>query len=256
MANRTDTSKRKSQKVIIVMPTHNEEQTVGAVIDKAKKYGTIIVVNDASTDNTEKEAKKHGAVVITHKVNRGLGGALKTGFAEALKRKADVIITLDADGQHEPEEIPKFLEAIKSYDFVLGARSLNKYPFKKRFGNFFLNVATNLISGTYLKDTESGFRAFRREALEKLYLKSERYQIAIEIVFEIGRNNLSYTNVPINVPIYVKGVGVIDGIKNFGFLLYRRKRNFKDYVQDFKYVIRHWLKNGRITTYAKKKLGV
>ncbi len=249
MANRTE-------KVIIVMPAHNEEQSIGAVIDKAKKYGTVVVVNDASTDNTEKEAKKHGAVVVTHKVNRGLGGALKTGFAEALKRNGDIIITLDADGQHEPDEIPKFLEAIKDYDFVLGARALNKYPFKKRFGNFFLNVATNFISGTYLKDTESGFRAFRRSALEKLHLQSERYQIALEIVFEVGKNKLSYTNVPIRVPIYVQGVGVIDGIKNFGFLLYRRKRNFRDYVQDFKYVVRHWLENGRLTRYVKKGLRI
>lgn len=242
--------------VIIIIPAHNEEKTVGSIVDRSKKYGTVVVIDDASSDSTGKEARIHGAHVIMHKANRGLGGALKTGFDYALKQKYDIIITLDADGQHVPEEIPLFLEVIKEYDFVLGARDLHGYPFKKRFGNFFLNVATNIISGTYLKDTESGFRAFRREALGKLHIQSERYQIALEIVFEIGRNHLSYTNVPINVPIYVKGVGVMDGIKNFGFLLRRRKRNYSDYVQDFKYVARHWLENGRITKYIQKKIGV
>ena len=242
--------------VIIVIPAHNEENTVGAVVDKAMKYGDVLVIDDASSDNTGKVAENHGAHVITHKTNKGLGSALKTGFEYALKNKYGIIITLDADGQHVPEEIPLFLEGIKEYDFVLGARDLHGYPFKKRFGNFFLNVATNFISGTYLKDTESGFGAFRGTAWEKLHLQSERYQIALEIVFEIGRNHLSYTNVPINVPIYVKGVGVMDGIKNFGFLLRRRKRSYSDYVQDFKYVVKHWLENGRITKYLQKKFGV
>ena len=206
--------------VVIVMPAHNEEKTLGATVSKCKKYGTIIVINDASADKTAEAAKKSGAVVITHKINRGLGGALRTGFAAALKTGADVIITIDADGQHLPEEIPLFLKKIEEgYDFVLGARDLSKYPFVKKFGNFFLNGMTNMVSGTHLKDTESGFRAFTRAALTKLDLKAERYEIAAEIVKEVGRNKLKSTNVPITIPIYVKGVGVTDGIKNFLYIL-------------------------------------
>ncbi len=229
-------------RICIIIPAYNEEKNIANIIKKAKKYGDVIVVNDASTDKTAAIARKAGAKVISHKKNMGLGSALRTGFKEALKRKYDIIITLDADGQHDPDDIKKFIEKIKQgYGFVLGERDLSKYPFTKRFGNFFLGLATNFISGTDLKDTESGFRAFTKETLKKLYLKAERYEIAVEIIFEIGRNGIKATNVPVRSPVYVKGVGVLDGIKNFFFLLHRRERNWKSYIQDIKYVLRKWL---------------
>ena len=231
------------QKIIAVIPAYNEEKTVGDIVKRTKKYvDEVIVVNDCSKDNTEKVAKSAGALVLNHTVNKGLGASLRDGFETALKNGADIIITLDADGQHIPEDIPKFIDKInEGYDFVLGARDLSKYPLIKKIGNFFLNVATNFISGTNLKDTESGFRAFRRNALEKLQLKSDRYQIAVEIVFEVGRNNLKTANVPIKVPVYIKGVGVIDGIHNFAYLLHRRERRWRDYIADVKYVLKKWL---------------
>jgi len=231
------------QKTVAVIPAFNEEKMVGEIVRRTKMYvDKIIVVNDCSRDNTKKEAKKAGAIVVNHSVNKGLGASLRDGFATALKMNPDIIITLDADGQHLPEDIPKFIDKInRGYDFVLGARDLSKYPLVKKIGNFFLNAATNFISGTNLKDTESGFRAFRKNALEKLQLKSDRYQIAVEIVFEVGRNNLKTANVPIKIPLYVKGVGVIDGIHNFMYLLHRRERRWRDYIADVKYVLKKWL---------------
>ena len=228
------------QKIVIIVPAYNEEKTVASVVTKAKEYGKVLVVDDCSRDRTAEIAKRAGATVIRHKVNRGLGGALRTGFSEAIAMGADVIITIDADGQHKPEEIKNFVDLINhGYDFVLGARDLRAYPFVKKFGNFFLNNVTNFVSGTNLKDTESGFRAFRVEALKKLYLKAERYEIAVEIVFEVGRNRLKTANIPISSPIYVKGVGVSDGFKNFRYLLRRRKRNWRGYVEDFRYVMKN-----------------
>ena len=225
---------------VIVIPAYNEEKTVGRVVSEAKKYGKVVVIDDASHDKTAYAAKKAGALVITHKANRGLGGALQTGFEKALKMGADIVVTIDADGQHKPEEIGQFIDHInRGYDFVLGERDLRKYPFIKKFGNFFLNNATNFVSGTNLKDTESGFRAFRADALRKMYIKAEKYEIAVEIVFEVGRNRLKTINVPISSPIYVKGVGVADGLKNFRYLMSRRKRNWRGYVEDFKYVMRN-----------------
>ncbi len=225
-------------KTVIVIPAHNEEERIGEVIGKSKKYGKVIVVDDASSDRTFDIAKNLGADVLRHEFNKGLGSSLRTGFSAALKEDADVIITLDGDGQHNPDEIPKFLKKIEGgYDFVLGARNLRKYPFMKKFGNFFLNLMTNIISGTRLKDTESGFRAFRKNALKKLKLRAKRYEIAVEIVFEIGRNKIKSTNVEISSPIYVKGVGVFDGFKNFRYLMRRRKRCLKDYWDDFRYVV-------------------
>lgn len=199
----------------------------------------MVVVDDASSDSTAAIAKKSGAIVITHHKNRGLGGALRTGFERAIQLGADTVITIDADGQHDPRDIKKFIDEIdKGYEFVLGKRDLRRYPFIKKFGNFFLNFATNFISGTKLEDTESGFRAIKTSALKRMYLRAEKYEIAVEIIFEVGRNELKYTNVPIDSPIYVKGVSVRDGIKNFSYLLRRRKRNWREYISDFFYVIR------------------
>ncbi len=230
--------------IVAVMPAYNEENTVARAVQETKKYvDRVIVVDDCSSDNTAKLARQAGAFVIRHNANRGLGASLRTGFAKALETNADIIITIDADGQHEPKDVKRFVEKIKQgYGFVLGERNLSRYPFIKKFGNFFLNSATNFISGTNLKDTESGFRAITREALQKMYLKAERYEIAVEIVFEIGRNNIRAANIPINVPVYVKGVGVMDGIKNFMFLMHRRERNISSYAEDLKYVLKKWIR--------------
>jgi glycosyltransferase involved in cell wall biosynthesis len=227
-------------KIAIIIPAYNEERTIANVIKNARPYGTVIVVDDCSRDSTASTAKKAGAVVLRHEKNRGLGGALRTGFAAALKRGFDVIITIDADGQHRAEEIPKFIAKVdEGYDFVLGRRDLHRYPFIKKFGNFFLNMATNFVSGTALFDTESGFRAFTKGALRKLYLRAERYEIAVEIIFEVGRNRLRCANVDIESPLYRKGVSFRDGINNFRYLMQRRKRSFFAYLEDFRFVMKN-----------------
>jgi glycosyltransferase involved in cell wall biosynthesis len=224
---------------VIIIPAYNEERTVSWVVERAKKYGKVIVIDDASTDRTAEFAKKAGAIVVTNKVNKGLGYSLRTGFSKALETRHDVIITMDADGQHSPEDIPKLVKKIwKGYDFVLGSRNLSRYPFIKKFGNLFLNIVTNFIAGTSLKDTESGLRAFSRKALEKFYLKANRYEIAVEILFEVGKHNLKACNVEVDSPVYVKGVGISDGIKNFLFLMHRREKTWKDYLVDVRYVLR------------------
>ena len=209
--------------IIAIMPAHNEEKCIKEIVTRTKRYvDRIIVVDDASIDRTYEISKKLPVFLIRHKKNTGLGGALRTGFRKAVlfaKSDNDIIITIDADGQHLPEEIPKFAKKIRQgYDFVLGCRDLSRYPLVKRIGNKFLSAMTNLFSGTNLKDTESGFRAFTKRSLTRLQLKAERYEIAVEIVREIGRNKIKSANVYINSPVYVKGVGVRDGIKNFLYL--------------------------------------
>lgn len=232
-------------KIAVVIPALNEEDTIGNVIREVKKNkGNPIVIDDGSTDKTAWIAKRRGAVLIVHKKNMGLGASLRDGFRKALEMKADIIFSIDADGQHDPKDMPKFIAEIeKGYGFVLGDRDLHNYPLVKKLGNLFLNFMTNLISGTTLKDTESGFRCFSREALEKIYpyLKAERYEIAAEIIFAVGLYNIKYTNVKISSPFYVKGVTVAHGIRNFRYMIFKRKRNLKSYITDFKYVCRKWL---------------
>jgi len=225
--------------IVIIVPAYNEEKTISWVVEESRRFGKVIVIDDCSNDDTAVLAKKAGALVIRHSYNQGLGSSLRTGFRKALMMKADIIITIDGDGQHDPREISRFISAISNgYDFVLGERDLRRYPLTKKFGNFFLNMATNFISGTNLKDTESGFRAFKRGILKKLYLKARKYEIAVEIIFEVGRNNPKTKNIPIKSPIYVKGVGVIDGFRNFFFLFRRRERTWRSYIEDFRYVLR------------------
>ena len=230
--------------IIAVMPAYNEEKTIARAVTETKQYvDKVIVVNDASSDATATLARKAGAVVVNHQKNSGLGSSLRTGFSKALSMKADIIVTIDADGQHEPREIPLLLAKLREgYGFVLGNRDLSRYPFIKKLGNFFLNNATNFISGTSLRDTESGFRAFTADALKKLHLIAERYEIAVEIVFEVGRNRIKAANVPVSSRVYVKGVGVLDGVKNFLFLMRRRERTLKDYWADFTYVMKNTLR--------------
>ncbi len=212
--------KKTKSKVVIVMPAYNEEKTIGPIINVASQFGKVIVVDDCSKDKTSQIARSFGATVITHKKNAGLGASLIDGFSKALEMKADIIITIDADGQHDPKEIPKFISKIEDgYDFVLGNRDLCKYPLRKRFGNFFLTAATNIICSTSLADTESGFRAFTYEALKKLQLSAQRYEIAAEIVYEVGRNKIKASNVKIISPLYKKGVSVMDGLNNFLYLV-------------------------------------
>ncbi len=236
--------------IIAVMPAYNEKRTIGNIVKRTKRYvDKVIVVDDGSSDATARIAKKAGAIVVRHGVNKGLGMSIRTGLAKAKKYRPDIVITIDADGQHNPSDIPKFVKKInQGYDFVLGSRDLSLYPFVKKFGNFFLNFLTNLVCGTALADTESGFRAFSHKALKKIKLQGERYEIAADIIFQVGRHDIKACNVPIKSPCYIrgKGVGVRDGFKNFFYLLRRRKRSFRDYWYDLRYVVKHMAKRYRM----------
>ena len=233
--------------IAAVIPAHNEAKTVGSVVRQARKYvDRVIVVDDGSSDRTSSVARKNGARVITLKRNRGVGYATRVGMKAAMRGGAKIIITLDADGQHNPRDIPKFLKKIsEGYEFVIGRRDLSNYPIIKRFGNFALNTFVNIISGTTIPDTESGFRAYKSSALKKLVLTADRYEICDEIIFEVGRNNLKWSSVPIESSVYRKGTGILDGLKIFRFMLRRRKRNLLSYYEDFKYVVLKWARKSR-----------
>lgn len=211
-------------KVIAVIPSCNGEKTLGEVVRRTSKYvNEVIVIDDNLTKKISKIAEKEGAIVFYNKGNKGVGYSRRKGLEEALKRGADIIVTLDDDLQHKPEDIPKFVEKInQGYEVVIGARNLKKYPFIKKFGNFWLTLLTNFVCKTDVRDTESGYKAFSRKAAEKLNLKANRYEVEAEIVYELGRNKLKYTCVAIDSPLYRKGVTITQGIRNFIYLLRRK----------------------------------
>ena len=158
----------------------------------------------------------------------GKGAALKTGCDYARDNKADVIITLDADAQHDPREIPEFLKNVEKCDIVLGYRKLNKnMPFVLKLGNWFINKTINFLYGIKIKDSQCGYRAFTLKVYGKLRWKASDYSLESEMIAKIGKYKLSYREIPIE-PIYsdkYKGTTIIDGVKIVFNLLFWKLNN-------------------------------
>jgi glycosyltransferase involved in cell wall biosynthesis len=200
----------------VIIPAYNEQKHITSVIKKAKKYCNVIVVDDGSTDRTYELAKKEDVPALRHIVNLGKGAALKTGCEYALKKGAKRLVFLDADGQHEPEEIPHFLSALKEADIVFGSRSLNrKMPLILKFGNWFINKMNSILFGIELSDTQSGYRAMTAQAYKKVRWKASSYAVESEMIANARKHGLKYKELKIKT-IYsdkYKGTTVIDGVK-------------------------------------------
>lgn len=214
-------------KVQIVMPAHNEERSIGSVLDALRKKGwrEIIVVNDGSRDRTAEIARSKGAIVVTHPRNMGLGAALRTGLKTAFEQGADRVVTFDADGQHDPEAVTKMLAALDDADFAIGVRRHVDIPLHKHFGNFMLDFITLMLGGVFT-DSQSGMRAFNRRALESIHIRSNRYEVSSEIVIQASKKGLRIREVPVYcffTPYSkVRGTTVASGIKIFLNLLKQR----------------------------------
>lgn len=166
-----------SPKISIIIPAYNEALNIGKVIDETKaniSEADIIVINDASEDSTSLVAKTKGVDVISHVCNLGIGGAVQTGFKYTCEREYDIAVQVDADGQHNPQDISKLVEPIVNgeADVVIGSRYIEKSGFQtnlaRRLGMFFFGVLTSIIVKKRITDTTSGFRAANREAMEFL----------------------------------------------------------------------------------------
>ncbi len=176
-------------KVTAIIPTYNEELAIGSVIITTEKHvDHVIVVDDGSTDRTVEIAKLAGAEVIEHQENLGKGAALKTGF-DAVK-EADIIVTLDGDGQHNPDEIPKLIKPIETgdADIVNGSRYLgnkkNETPRYRRLGQTVLDNAIKLNSGLKISDSQSGFRAFAKDTIPAFRFNGTGYFIESEMLID------------------------------------------------------------------------
>lgn len=217
-------------KVIALIPAYNEEQTIAEVLDRTRPFvDEIIVVNDGSADRSAEIASGRGAVVVSHVINRGLGAAIGTGLAAAARRGAEIVITLDADGQHDPHEIPAFVAAIQNgADMVIGSRLLTRegMPWHRQLANVAGNIVTFVLFGAWVTDSQSGFRAFTRHAIGKIDIRTNRMEVSSELIAEAKRNDLTLVEVPIKA-IYTdyslsKGQSIAVGIKTLVKLLVRR----------------------------------
>ncbi len=193
-------------RIFIVIPAYNEARRIGTVLKRVKRegYNDIIVVDDCSRDATGSIAKKAGAIVVRHVANRGQGAALRTGITEALKRKADIIVTFDADGQHDATEIIGLTTPIArgEADVVLGSRFLGRapgMPWYKWVGLKAGILVERVLLGVHLTDVHNGFRALSREAAKRIRITSDGMAHASEIVYWIRQNGLRATEVPVTI---------------------------------------------------------
>ncbi len=190
------------EKRIGVMPAYNEEASIADVVTKALKYlDYIIVINDGSKDETGKRAKEAGAYVFNHDMNKGLGISIKDGFKEALRLEADIVLTIDADGQYDADEIPKLLEIAENNkaDLVLGSRfmgTIEKMGPIKKLGNKVFTWCVNRFAGLHLTDSQTGFRAIRREVLEEVPITSD-YTYTQELIIRAAEEGFRITEVPV-----------------------------------------------------------
>lgn len=196
-------------KVIAGLPAYNEEKFIGTLVLNARQYvDEVIVVDDGSSDNTAAIAGLAGAEVLRHPGNLGYGAAIRSLLAEAKKRHADVLVILDADSQHDPREIPKLIAPVRDgYDFVIGSRQdqAARIPFYRRVGQKVILNSLSVLSGKDITDSECGFRAFSRRALETLELKENGMAVSAETIAEATRCNLKVIQVPVSVTYHKEG---------------------------------------------------
>ncbi len=191
-------------RIIVAMPAYNEEKYIGTLILQVKVYADeVIVVDDGSTDHTAEVARLAGSTVISHQENRGKGAAVQTILSETKNRDADILVLLDADSQHNPAEIPALIQPLaQGYDIVIGSRELNndnRAPAYRRLGQKVLLRMTRILSGTHVTDSESGFRAFSRQAIDGLTITENGFAVESEMISNAVDNGLKITEVPITV---------------------------------------------------------
>ena len=189
-------------KVIAVIPARDAAATVGDVIRGMRRVlptAEVIVIDDGSTDATGAIARDAGAIVVRHAVNLGKGAALESGFGEALRRGADAVIAMDADGQHDPTYAPRLLEALEHADLVVGSRERNRagMPWLRRATNDVTTWFVSLLARRRIPDSQSGYRAIRASVLRAVRPQSRRFEYESEFLIATARAGFSIGEAPV-----------------------------------------------------------
>jgi glycosyltransferase involved in cell wall biosynthesis len=187
--------------VSLVIPAYNEADHLSCILNTIPPVVTeVVVVDDGSTDKTAAIARENGAVVVQHTHNQGKGAAMVSGISKAT---GDVVVFMDADLQHHPEDIERLLSALDAgADLVIGVRTLGsrrEMPPQRRFTNFLGNLVVYLRIKKWITDTQSGFRAVKKEYLDKMAFRSQRYEIEIEMLVWAHKLGMHIAEVPIKV---------------------------------------------------------
>jgi glycosyltransferase involved in cell wall biosynthesis len=203
--------------IIVGMPAYNEERYIGSVVLQARRFAReVVVVDDGSSDRTAQVAELAGATVVKHRQNSGYGATVQSVLAEAKKRNPEVLVLLDADGQHNPEEISSLVDAIANgADVAIGSRKIKSedIPAYRKFGQNIISYFTRVLSRSKLSDTESGFRAFSRKAINMLEPKEQGMAISAETISEAMAKGLKIAEVPISA-IYTRDGSTLNPIRH------------------------------------------
>lgn len=213
-----------NMKTCILIPSYNEALTIGHIVKEIKSMGLdVIVVDDGSTDSTEKIASENGAIAIRHPKNMGKGASLKDGFDFILKStNYEAIIIMDGDGQHNPRDIHKFLSHAEKYDddIIIGNRMgcAKDMPAVRYFTNRFMSSVLSAICKQDIPDTQCGYRLLRRRLIEQVKLILDKYDLESEILIKASRMKCKIASVPVE-SIYRNEASHIHPIKDtFRFL--------------------------------------
>ena len=195
--------------VVITISAYNEEKNLPSVVREARRFGAVVVIDDGSSDNTAIVGENSGAEVVRLPINLGQGMANLTGFRVALAMDCDVVIQMDGDGQHNPDEIPKFLLELQEgeADIVVGSRILGSNyqsaPFFRRLFLPYLTWIINRLTGYELTDSMCGYRAFRAESLRRIQYIFDRFRepqyMTAEMYIRFAQERMTIQEIPINL---------------------------------------------------------
>ena len=210
-------AKPSQPRILVAIPAYNEERYIGSVILKAQQYADeVIVLDDGSLDDTSEIARLAGATVMRHEENKGYGAAIQSLLAEAKKKNPDILVLLDADSQHNPEDIPPLIKPIlEGFDLVVGSREQQKVkiPAYRRIGQRVLSYLSGILSRKKLSDSESGFRVFSKKAITVLEPRENGMAVSAETIADAAEKGLKITEVPISI-VYTKDGSTLNPIRH------------------------------------------
>jgi glycosyltransferase involved in cell wall biosynthesis len=200
--------------VVAVIPAYNESNTIATVVNETDPHvDEVVVVDDGSDDDTAEIARDHGATVVTHVINTGVGGAVRTGYRYAIRHGYDFVAQIDGDGQHDPAYLPELLAVAEDKDMIIGSRYLNEsiedYSFVRRTGIKFFTSIVNILGGIDITDVTSGYRIYRVSMLEEIIHRSNKHW-AVEQTLQAANSGYSIRELSVEMPTREEGASQFD----------------------------------------------
>ena len=212
--------------VLVLIPAWNEAQRIGQVIHALPSGLPVLVVDDGSSDGTADVARSIGAEILAHEINQGKGVALMSGFRWGMERGFSAVLTLDADGQHDPGEATTFIQAFRQEkaDLIVGKRAFREIPFPRNYANAFGSWMLSRVLQTKIYDNQSGYRLYSRRLMEILEIRRTGFEFEVDVILQTLQHGLSLEWVDIRTIYDVNKVSyfhpVRDTLKFFGVVWY------------------------------------